>query len=251
MENKKSKLDPAKQQSVDSILEHLPPEVEEIVDLPSKGRFYNTTEPVIVKPMTFDDEKALISSTKGKTDPMSLLLSRCVKNVNPHELLMMDKVFIFMKIRQLSYGTDYEVRITCPKCEEAGEVKIDLTTLPVNDIPDDFEDPREFELPVLKKKVKVRFPRGRDEKYLKNPEVAASQFWRFVEEIDGVTDKGVIAEVMKQLQSKNALADIHKIISEVTRADFGVEAKFIYLCSECDEETLMEVPIGEDFFTMK
>jgi len=248
---KEFKLDSMRQDQVDSLLKNLPPEVEQSVELPSKGKFYKLEKPVVVRPMTFDDEKAIISSGKGQVDALALLLSRCVKNVNTAELLTMDRMFLFIKIRELSYGPDYEVAITCPNCGIAAEVTLDIRQFPVNSVPDDLEDPREVMLPVIGKKVKLRFPRAKDEIYFKNTDILSENLWRFVDSIEGISDKTVIAEVISMLQKGNALGDIHCILREINRPDFGVETKFEFSCGECLNNSVMEVPIGEDFFIRK
>ena len=248
---KELKLDDMRQEQVDNLLKNLPPEVEQAVELPSKGKFYNLTEPVVVRPMTFDDEKAIISSGKGQVDALALLLSRCVKNVNVAELLTMDRMFLFIKIRELSYGPDYHVSITCPNCGILSDVALDIREFPINEIPDDFEDPREITLPVIGKKIKLKFPRAKDEIYFKDTDILSQNLWRFVESIEDITDKPVISKVITMLQSGNALEDIHTIIREINRPDFGIETKFQFGCGECSQSTLMEVPIGEDFFIRK
>ena len=244
-------VDKMKQEQVDDLLSNLPPEVEEVVELPSQSKFYSLEKPIVVRPMTFDDEKVIISSGKGHTNSLLLLLSRCVKNIDSRELLTMDKMYLFMKIRELSYGSDYEVHITCPSCGELALVKLDIRDFPVGKIPEDFEDPREFELPIIKQKVRVRFPRAKDDAYFKDIDSATENLWRFVEQIGDSTDKTVIAKVIALLQQKNAIEDVHKLIFEITRPDFGIETKFKYSCDECKESTVMEVPLGEDFFTRK
>ena len=158
------------QETMDKILENLPTEVETEVSLPSKCKFYSLPDPaspVQVRPMTFADEKAIATLKNSKrTDPINYLLGRCVINLNINEILMMDKLYLLYKIREISYGPEYKVYITCPKCLSEAEVKLDISKLLLNEIPDDLTDPRKISLPVLKKDATVKFPRLREEKYL-------------------------------------------------------------------------------------
>jgi hypothetical protein len=241
--------DNLKQDVVDSILENLPVEVETEVSLPSKGRFYSLPNPaagVSVRPMTFEDEKSLATIKKSdKVEPVNYLLSKCVNNLNINELLLMDKLFLLYKIREISYGTDYKAVISCPKCFQDSEVTIDISKLLLNEVPDDLSDPRKIELPALKKSVTLRFPRLRDEKYLNFIENKNIQLWRFIEDIEGHTDKQVIAKVLEKLPLK----DMHVLVSELMKPEYGLDSKINFICGDCEAETVVNIPIGENFFS--
>jgi len=237
------------QVAVDSILENLPTELETDVNLPSRCKFYTLPDPaspVSVRPMTFNDEKALATIKKSdKVDPVNYLLSKCVSNLNIGELLPMDKLYLLYKLREVSYGTEYKSIITCPKCVSESEVNIDISKLLVNEVPDELTDPREVHLPVIKKNATVRFPRLKEEKYLNFLENKNVQFWRFIENIDGNRDKKVIAKVLEKLP----LTDMHIIMAELTKAEYGLDTKINFICGDCEGETVVDIPIGEHFFS--
>ena len=237
------------QKAIDSILENLPVELEIDVNLPSKCKFYTLPNPaanVSVRPMTFEDEKAIATIKKSNNiDPINHLLTRCVNNLNVNELLMMDKLYLLYKIREVSYGPEYKINITCPKCNSESEVKIDISKLLLNEVPDDLTDPREVTLPAIKKNAVVRFPRLKDEKYINFLENKNVQFWRFIENIDGHKDKKVISKVLEKLP----ITDMHIIISELTKPEYGLDSKINFICGDCEAETVVDIPIGENFFS--
>ena len=134
-----------KQKIIDDLLKNLPPETAVEVSLPSECRVYNLPDPtamITLRPMTFEDEKALVSAAKGQ-DPINIILGRCCTNLNIAELLPMDKLYLIMKLREISYGDDYNTLIVCPKCKAENPMKILLSQLNVNPVPDDFFDPFE------------------------------------------------------------------------------------------------------------
>ena len=248
MDEKFQQITPDKQEAVDKILEFLPPEVEVPVNLPSRGKFYNLIdpgEPVTVTPMTFDDEKAIANSQRGKVDPINLLLSRCVNNIHVSELILMDKIYLLYKIREASYGSDYNAEVTCPKCFSKSEVTVDLGKLNVKEVPEDMTNPREIELKKIKKTALVRFPRLNEEKFLAFDSDKSAQLWRFVDSIDECKDKPVLAEVIKKLP----LSDVHTFLKEITQTDYGIDPRINFVCSECEEESIIDVQLGENFFT--
>jgi hypothetical protein len=73
-----------------------------------------------------------------------------------------------MKVREISYGENYEFNITCPAC--TSEIKTSLVLsehLNMTQVPDELSQiPREIDLPKLKVKAEVRFPRSREEAFL-------------------------------------------------------------------------------------
>jgi hypothetical protein len=229
---------------VESILKDLPVDVAVEVELPSENKPYKLEEgtTILLRPMTFDDEKALVSANK-QGNPVNLLLERCVENIKVADLIAMDKLYLILKLREISYGDDYDVMLICPKCEAENPITVRLSELPVNPVPDDFTDPITIELPVLKKQVKVRLPRVRDEKVLSDPKNSSDQLWRFVTEIDGHTEKSVIAAVVKKLPLKDI-----KTIIRTMKTDFGVETQVNLKCTSCGGGSVVDLPISANFF---
>ena len=242
-------MDDSKQKDIDSILENLPVILETEVSLPSKGKFYSLPDPaspVRVRPMTFEDEKSIaILKKSDRINPINHLLSKCVINLNINDLLIMDKLYLLYKIREVSYGKDYKAVITCPKCFADSEVTIDISVLLLDEIPEDLADPREITLPTLKKNAVVRFPRLKDEKYLDFLENKSLQLWRFIDSIDGNTDKMVVSKVLEKLP----IVDMHVIMNEITKPEYGLNSKINFICADCDGQSVVDIPIGENFFS--
>jgi hypothetical protein len=67
--------------------------------------------------------------------------------------------------------------------------------------------------------------------------------WRFVESIDGQTNKTVISRVIEKLP----LIDI-KTMLKLIKTDFGVDTSVKLKCSECGEMSIKELPINANFF---
>lgn len=230
---------------LDSLFGDIPPETEVIVTLPSESRFYREpTKTITISPIKFDDERQMAGSVKNKINPINLILSKCVKGVDSSELLLMDKLYLLLKIREISYGSTFPAKITCPKCALEAEVNVDLSKLLVNSIPPEIKDPREINLPKLNKTAKVRFPRVSDEQYLLQQEQVYNNLWRFVTELNGITDPVFIAKAIPKMH----IMDVKFIITNIMRQDLGLDPKFIYECGGCGSESEMSVPINENFF---
>jgi len=239
-----------KEDLVADILGSVPEEVAIEADLPSRSLFYtldDPSRPVEIRPMTFEDERGLASMGANKSmKALDYLISRCTSNISPSQLLEMDKMYILIKIREISYGESFNADVKCSHCQDAQSISIDISKLQVNKIPEDFKDPREIHLPVCDKKALVRFPRSSEMEHISTPEKVTSNLWRFVKSINGCGDKKVISDVLKKLP----LRDMHSILSGINQSEYGVQTKFAYLCDACGGKTQMEVPFNETFFTM-
>lgn len=230
---------------LDQLFGEIPLESEITVTLPSECRFYkNASKNVVITPIKFEDEKQLASSMKNKINPINLLISKCVKDINVDSLLLIDKLYLLLKIREISYGDKYPARISCEKCGTDSEVNINLSNLIIKNIPQEILDPREITLPKLKKKVEVRFPRVADEGYLLNQEQIYNNIWRFVTKLDGIADPVFISKAIPKMH----IMDIKFILSNIMRQDLGLDPKFIFECGFCNQESTLTVPINENFF---
>jgi hypothetical protein len=115
----------SEEQIISQLLENAP-SIEEIpVDLPSKNKFYNLEDsgkPITIRPMTFQDERAMMSNKNVNIDILNVLLSRCVSNISIGNLLQIDKLYILIKLRELSYGDEYNATIPCTSCRRDNSV---------------------------------------------------------------------------------------------------------------------------------
>ena len=241
----KPNTDAAKQKIVDELLKEVPTDTTITVDLPSECRVYTLEDedmPITVRPMTFEDEKAIVGAKKND-DPVNLVLQRCVTNIKVMDLLPMDKLYLIMKLREISYGDDYNTLLLCQECKAENPTTVKLSELNVNPVPDDFEDPITFTLPIAKKEIKVRQPRVKDERLFMDTEQALDQLWRFVTEIEGHTDKSIISAVMDKLPLK----DVRTILNAI-KSEYGVDTKIKFICKDCGGVSIVDLPIDANFF---
>jgi len=241
MMNNDGAANAAKQELIDELLSDLPKDSKTRVDLPSECRVYDslpTDEPVTILPMTFEDEK-IIAAAK-REDASNILLAKCAPDVSVGSLLMMDKIYLLMKIREVSYGDDYHPTIVCPGCNTETRTVVKISELPVNPVPDDFKDTFDVDLPVSKRTVKIRLPRVKDEKYTSDLE---SNLWRFLVDVEGHTDSLVRSGFAKGLPLRDS-----KVIIAAMALPYGVESKIKFDCPECSKTTVIELPIDSSFF---
>lgn len=230
--------------AIEELLANLPTDTTIEVELPSECRIYKLEDPaapVTLRPMNFEDEKVLVNAKKNQ-DPTNIIIDRCSTNINVSELLSMDKLYLLMKLREISYGDDYQTNIICPACKAENPTTVKISELNVNPVPDDFVDPVEVMLPGIQKMIKIKRPRVKDERIFSEGSLL-DNLWRFVIEIGGHTDKAVIAKVIERLPIKDS-----RTIINAMKTDYGVDTRVKMACNECQEVSVVELPIDSNFF---
>jgi hypothetical protein len=218
-----------------------------VTDLPSKGKFYPGFQGVEITPLTFLDEQKILGAKDTRTDIVSKLLEKSVQGVNVEELLSMDKMFLLMKVREVSYGDTYDFNITCPACETDIKTSLNLSEhLNMTQVPDELEDPRKVKLPKLGVEAEVRFPRSREEVFLTDSDEIYKNMYRFVVSINGNTDPVFVSKALKRMH----LQDIKKLIAEINKGEYGVNPRFIFECPECGNNETMAIPMDVSFFSV-
>ena len=110
----------------------------ETIDLPSKGYFYDESNPlskgsIELKMMTAREEDILTNENfiKNGTVLDKLMESLIVTpGVRTQDLLMIDKNSLFIAARRLAYGDDYgPLEIKCPSCRESNKITVNLGEL--------------------------------------------------------------------------------------------------------------------------
>lgn len=234
-------LTPTQQQVLESLLENVKKDQDFVnVDVPSKCQWYETDK-ISVRPFTFKDEKVALSPSNQAKDFLNILLKRCVQGIDPQDLFLIDRNAIILKIKEMSTGSDVTVQITCSKCGKTSEITVDLNILPI--VPVDVELPLEIHLDGINKTAKILPPKVKDEDYLLGLNLISTNLWRFVTEIEGVTDEMVITEVIDNLP----VMDMHKLLRALNFAEYGVQTTINYECG-CGNVQEVEVPVTENFF---
>jgi len=238
-------------QNVDDLVKNIIGDIPQVqyseVKLPSLGTsIYGLETPFVhIRPMTFADEKAVLASKKKQG--MNILLSRCIEeDIDPRTLLLQDKLTILFHLRAISIGENYEFNITCQECDTVNETRVDiLKSFPCNYAEEPVEKTVRVKLPASGKEVVLK--RALSYELEEDQLRVMNELWRYMIEIEGITNAKVRAQVVDYLPRK----DIHFMVKEIMMSDIGIDQKFIFICSKCGHEELEELKLTSDFFTMK
>lgn len=243
----------------------------EVVELPSKGWFYDSTSPLAsgkidIKYMTAREEDILTSQNlikKGVVLDKLLEALIATPGVNLDDVLVGDKNAIFIAARILAYGQDYKIKFKDPSTSDDVEDTIDLSKIGPKEFNfEGFERGSnlfEFELPFCKKKVHWSLLSHRDEqnieaelkamkKFTKNKNETSEVTTRLkyvIKAIDGVDDRNSIKKfVDRELLARDSLA-FREHIKENTP---DLDMTFNFESEDTGYEERMTIPLGVDFF---
>ena len=237
----------------------------EIVEIPSKGLFYDEGHPlhhkdtVEIKHMTTKEEDILTNQSyiKSGTAVDRLLQSVLVdKRIRVKDLLIGDKNAITMAARVYGYGSDYETGYTCPACGTSQTTSFNL--LDIENI-DSEASAQEYDvtynydaklinfiIPRNGIKLELKFLKEESEKQSKkNKNVVISNFFqKIIHSVNGNSDPRYIKSYinsMSALDSRYLRTVYQKIIPNI---DLSCE----FECSNCGHQDKVEVPLNADFF---
>jgi len=234
----------------------------EIIDLPSKGKFYPVGHPlasgqVELKYMTAKEEDILTSTNliqKGVVLDKLIDSLIVTKGVTHEDFLIGDLNAVMVAARILGYGKDYEMSITCPKCNTEQDHVVDLTELDTKELSEDAS--LSFKLPASGRTVKIQLMTRKLEKNIDKeltaikkvglqvePE-ASTRLRYIISEVDGVSDQKTIRETVENMlvRDTKALRDFYKSVTP------DVQFESIFTCSNCSHTDKLPIGIGINFF---
>lgn len=235
------------------------------IKLPSKGVFYATGEAptdgiLHIRPMTGEEEQILATPRYVKKGvAINMIFQRCIREtIKPDELLSVDRTYLLIALRSISYGHEYEVEIKCPECTKKFSYTIRLDQLMVDYCPNDFQAPLIDVLPKSDLKFTWHLPRGKDEttvteyrekrvKEYNDAAVDDSLLYRIalmVESIEGIKDKTELMILLKKLP----IQDVSYLRGLALDPPFGVDTKCEITCSLCYHDFEVELPLEAGFF---
>tara|TARA_R110002012_G_scaffold114572_3_gene261377 strand:+ start:919 stop:1764 length:846 start_codon:yes stop_codon:yes gene_type:complete len=247
----------------------------EIVDLPSKGRFYSEVHPlrnkdsIEIKFMTAKDEDILTSPSLLKK---GIAIDRFLKNIildgtiRVPSLLSGDKNAILVASRINGFGPEYTTKMNCPSCGTASEHTFDLNNIDVydgNDY-DDYDvtltDRGTFivKLPKSQFEIEVRLLTGKDESELlakmqanKKAKVyepnLTDQLRMIIISINGNEDRSLINRAVDALPA----FDSRYLRAAYAKVQPGLDMMQDFSCNACGYEKEVEMPLTVDFFWSK
>lgn len=237
----------------------------EQIELPSKGRFYDGVNGpadgiLSVRQMTGEEEQILATPRfVRRGQAINMIFQRCIKeDYRVENLLSIDRTYLLIYLRGISYSENYQVEVKCPDCERKFETVINLTEMYVDPCPDDYGPILQDVLPSTKLPFSYRLSTGKDEqditdyrdRRVKNHgDMAADDTLTYrtatlLNEIDGISAKNELQILLRRLP----INDVSYIRNCINEPPFGVDTDIEIVCPLCLHDFTVDLPLEADFF---
>ena len=239
--------------------------IAEDFTLPSEGKVYAKPVDANIKlrSMTTEEEMKRLGHSPYIYKMFSDMIDDCIvskKDMSVYDMCLADYQYLLYKLRIVTYGPEYVVSTVCPYCGKVNTYTIDLDRLKIKTYSESLKKLLEFELPVSKKIVKLRWqtPRLIDETEKKTKEqntlssdtsesAILYNVMSLIDTIDGVTFDDTKKEIFVR---KLAMRDTNTIIQKGRKllTAMGLDTKITETCSGCNTEFDFSLPITGEFF---
>ena len=246
----------------------------EIVDLPSKGLFYEEGHPlhgretIEIRHMTTKEEDILTNQSfiKNGIAIDKLLQSVLVEpKMKVRDMLVGDKNALTVACRIYGYGPEYQTKFSCPSCGETQQHTFDLSELEHNNYLDNLSefnaevnyDKQTVMLPIPRTNTKLELRLLKDDEDVsttrKGKKAALNKFSiikhyeRMIYSVNGNSDRTYI---------KSYISNMSALDSRFLRSAYGeiipgVDFSCNFDCDSCGHDDEVEVPLNAEFFWPK
>lgn len=237
--------------------------------LPSKGLIYDTPiDPnITLRSMTTNEEMKRLQQSERPYKVLCEIINDCMvnkPNFSAYNLCVSDYQYLLYQLRIVTYGPIYNIQTICPYCGTQSDEKLDLNDLPLVEYDPNTALSNEVELPISKKKIKLKLqtPRMLDDiksatKDIKNknPEFKGDPTFLVTLEkiIDLVDDEkihpGKITEFIRNLP----MQDVNYLVAYSDKFNFsiGYDINLTVDCSFCGLDYRTGLRTTSEFFRPK
>jgi len=236
---------------------------QEVV-LPSNGYLYDGKIPdgrVLVEPMGTKEEK-LIAAGSGGPAIIKRIFDACVQCPIPHEELVLgDRLFLLLKIREVTYGDEYRISFRCDECGAKNSAVIKLSELEVKRATASTTSSFSVTLPLTNREIKLRLLTGRDEEKVaqyvsglkkRTTHGAAEQaeyIYRLARRIDEIDGQAIgvseAIQFIEELKGRDSIA----MRDAINDNDVGPLLEAAPVCEQCEYQSdTTPLAITAEFF---
>jgi len=241
----------------------------EIIELPSKGIFYNEDNPLskgtieLFLPTAKHEDILTSKNLINKGIVIDELLKSLIvnKNIDYNTLLSIDKSALIIAARILLYSNEYSPTTKCPSCDASQIHKIDLHDIDVSDFDEsEFEKGvNEFKFTLPKSKTNIKFKLLTIEDELK----IASQLKVIKKNFNGAEPEVTtrLSFIITEWEGERSQAKIKKLISDNLLTNDSLAFReymkntfphlnedVVFECNICGHSEVRPLPLDISFF---
>ena len=214
---------------------------------------------------TTKEERLRLSSRDTFLQTMCAILNSCITTDNGYKIdtkwfTEFDFIYTMYMARIISYGALYNIEVTCPYCYTRFKQKVNLDTLPIEYLEDDFKEPIVIgPLPMSKDTIAIKLLRIKDrieidkeatEIRITNPDYEGDPSYnlRLEHSILTVNDKELDIQEKKQYVEYLPAMDSQYINYKINKINAGINTDVTIECPHCHETLETSLSINSTFF---
>ena len=241
--------------------------ISETFTLPSQGKIYTPqiNPEIELRSMNTRDEMKRLSPSEHTYKPLCDMIEGCIVGKKPgvhvYDMCLGDFQFLLHKLRVVTYGSEYKIRVRCPNCGEIADGVTDLNDETVNEWDDSILDDLEFTLPKTGVKLKLKYttPRMLDEVQARRKEMMKKMGSEALDPVISLTAQALIDTVDGEKLNVSKLEtfvdtlnayDLKFMMSKAEKINerVGLDTNVIVKCGRCGYDVVTTFRIEPEFF---
>lgn len=239
--------------------------IAETFTLPSQGKIYEeeVTPEVTLSSMTTKHEMLRLSANEDSQKLMAEIIDDCIQNdigISAYDMCLPDFQFLLYKLREVTFGNEYEMSCICPFCGMRQDIVVDLDDLIVKEFSDEIFEHMIVDLPQDGSTVEITMqtPRMLDtinkevkqaKKKLRNKE-NPQILYLMLDSIVKKDDEPFNAIEGESWLRNLPLGDATRILNAINElnSSFGMDLSVYHTCNFCGEEIIAPFRVNDTFF---
>jgi len=216
--------------------------------LPSKCLCYEGVVPenLTIRTLKGRDEKLIAEISKDNYEKkFNQLLSGCIEGIDTGKLTLGDRKYVMLWLAINSYGSIHPIEFVCENCLNKLKLDVDLKSLTVTELPDDFKTPYSITL-LDGSLLNLRLLTINDEIKLAEFEKNGQNTWGYRWALSIVNDMTFMDKV--NLVDNMEAKDIAKIRAFHEQFAHGPILETKYECEKCGGDGITPIPFRFELF---
>ncbi len=241
--------------------------ISETFTLPSLGKIYDQeiNPEITLRSMTTRDEMKMLSPSEYNYKPLCEMIEGCIVGNKPkihvYDMCLGDYQFLLHKLRVVTYGSNYNMKIRCPNCGEITDGVVDLNSETVLEWDDKILENLDVVLPKTQIKLHLKYttPRMMDEIQKRKKEILSRRgpdaldptlsltAQALIDTVDG--EKLTPTKLETFVENLNAY-DLKYYMAKASKINEGVglDTNVIVTCGRCGYDVVTTFRLESGFF---
>lgn len=216
------------------------------VQLPSKNRVYQVSEPIQLRTLKGKDEKLIAELNYDNFEKkFALILKNMLVGIDPFQLTLGDRLYIMYWLIINSISPKIPITFNCDTCLKQIKLDADLSKVEVTQLSDSFAEPYTVQLSTGP--IQLRLFRVEDEIKISEFEKAGQSSYLYRYALSIVDGSNTVLDKLQLLENMSS-ADFMKIRAFHEKFMHGPKPEYKYDCPHCGVSGVTAMPFRIEYF---